>query len=95
MPDIATISSRTQGHGSFPPTGFMSCSTTLTVDGEGVLCVGDAIIPHTDGESVHGGAVAQGSSVLIVDGKPVAYVGCSTSDGDTIASGKSTVQVSG
>lgn len=95
MPDVATKSSRTTGHGSFPPTGFSSCSSLLFVDGEGVLCVGDSIIPHSDGETVHGGSVANGSSVLYADGKPVAYVGCSTTDGDTIANGKSVLQVNG
>lgn len=93
MPDVATKSSVTQGHGSFPPTGFTSASSTLFVEGEGVLCVGDSIIPHTDGEHVHGGSITKGSSVLVVDGKPVAYVGCNISCGDKIATGKSVLDV--
>lgn len=95
MPAVATLASVTTGHPPFPPTGFTSGDPTVTVNGQPVLTVGSSMIPHTDGESIHGGSIVQGSSVFFVNGKPVAYVGCATSCGDIVATGDPTVTVSG
>ena len=78
MPNIVTqTTGLTNGHDGCAPVSPTSASSLLTVNGSGVVCVGDSFAVHSNGESYppHTGIVTTGSSLVSVDGKPVALVG--------------------
>ncbi len=89
MADIAVQSSTTSGDCGSGSTSFQTPSqNVMKVNGQLVVCVGDNIIPHG-----HDGTVIQGSSVMKINGRPVAFVSCAIDCGDKIATGDATVQV--
>lgn len=80
------------GHGAFAPrAGSINGSADVIINGHGALRVSDAWPLHSDGDSVHGGTQATGSSTVYVNGLPLARIGDAISDGDAVASGSSDV----
>ena len=60
---------------------------TVTVGGQPIARLGDAVAPH--GSGPHGGSVlASGSATVLAGGQPVARMGDIASCGHPIASGK-------
>lgn len=60
---------------------------TVTVGGQPIARLGDAVTPH--GSGPHGGSViASGSATVLAGGQPVARIGDIASCGHPIASGK-------
>lgn len=101
MPDIATVAtSQHAGHDSCGPTRGASGQAKVTVNGSPVMCVGDTFIPHGPcgdpyNHPVHTPTISQGSSIVDVDGKPVAFVGCQVACPlpNSITSGDSLVDI--
>lgn len=82
MPDIAVIGSVSTGHDTCGPATAIEGSPTMFVNGKAVVRVGDRFSAHSgDGYGSHNGIVSEGSSIVFVDDKPVAFVGCAIADG--------------
>lgn len=63
---------------------------TVTVGGQPIARLGDAVTPH--GTGIHGGSVlATGSATVFAGGQPVSRIGDIASCGHPIASGNVTV----
>lgn len=93
MPAVALKSSKSSGHGCFPPTGVASTPVKKTkINGEFPL-VNDSsclFVSHVCGNTTHAGAtrsVSSGASKTFIEGKPAARIGDDISCGDAIAKG--------
>lgn len=77
MPSIATMATSIQpGHDKCPPTPAASGEPLMTVNGSPVMCISHQFQEHSYGDhKVHTPTIAQGSSVVFVNGKPVAFDG--------------------
>lgn len=84
MPSIATMAKSTEpGHDNCPPTGAASGQDLVTVNGSPVMCISDTFSGHSCGDPFnhpyHVPTIAQGSSVVSVNGKPVSFNGANIS----------------
>ena len=91
----------TNGHDGCPPVSPAESSDLVTVNGSGVVCVGDHFEVHSNGDHYppHSGVVTTGSSIVTINGQAVALVG-SVVDGSCpsshmIVEGDSLVDISG
>lgn len=85
MPIIAPITSMTAGIPCTPHM-LMQGSPTVVAQGLAVGRVGDAAVPqrYHGAKKPHGTAVATGSSTVLTNGIPTAYVGSQMTCGDVI-----------
>ena len=81
MPSIATMTKSIQpGHDSCPPTPAASGEPLVTVNGSPVMCLQNSFASHgCKSHSPHTPVIAQGSSVVSINGKPVSFDGASIS----------------
>lgn len=86
---IATIGSKTSGHGGFHPTTVIGGSSDVFCNGKGIARIGDPVAVHTNGKSSHSSVIAKGASNVYVNGRPLARIGDHTTCGDTIIEGSS------
>lgn len=77
MPSIATMATSIQpGHDKCPPTPAASGEPLMTVNGSPVMVLDNTFVDHScDSHKIHTPTIAQGSSVVFVNGKPVAFDG--------------------
>ena len=93
---IATIGSMSTGHADFPARNTVQGSSNVFAEGAGVHRVGDTWVTHCNSQGVcHDGSTSKGSATVYCNGKQVARIGDPISCGDTIATGKATVNVGG
>lgn len=68
------------GHGCFAPTPCIKASTNVMTNKRGAMRVGDMFVVHCCGLSCHQPILAQGSSKVIINGRPAGrmtdMVGC-------------------
>lgn len=96
MAKIATITSISTGHGSWPSRRTVGGSSNVFAEGLGVHRVGDSWVVHCNSSNeCHTGATSTGSSNVYCNGRKVARMGDSISCGDRIATGRDTVRVGG
>lgn len=94
MGKIATITSKSTGHGSWPSRVTENGSKNVYANGLGVHRVGDGWQIHCNAEGIcHGGATSSGSSTVFCNNRPVARVGDPISCGDSIATGRNDIEV--
>lgn len=98
MPDIATVGlSQQRGHDGCGPTVGVTGDSLVTVNGRAVMVVGSSFASHGCGDhSSHTPVVAEGSSIMFINGQPVAYVGAKVGNcpaDNTIANGDNLVSV--
>ena len=84
MPSIATMATSTQpGHDNCPPTPAASGEPLVTINGSPIMCVSHQFQGHSCGHPFnhpyHVPTIAQGSSVVSINGKPVSFDGASIS----------------
>lgn len=81
MADIATVAtSRQPGHDACAPTNFTASQTIVTVNGSPVLVVGDKAGPHgCDDHGTHTPVIAQGSTIVSINGQAVSFDGAAIS----------------
>lgn len=92
MPEITRLGDMTAGHDGFPPRPSIEASEDVFVEGIGAVRVGDAYAIHCNSTpTCHDGRLAEGSSTVFVNGKPVGRVGDPVDCGDTVAFGATTV----
>ena len=81
-----------------PPPGTVLAVRTVTVNGQPVATVGDKILPHGNPKvqplCVTGSLIVTGMPNILVNGRPVAFVGSVCNCGHLIATGIPTVLVS-
>ena len=93
---IATIGSMSTGHADFPARNTVRGSANVFAEGQGVHRVGDSWVTHCNAEGTcHEGSTSSGSTTVFCNGKQVARIGDPISCGDTITTGKATVNVGG
>ena len=74
---------------------LLTVASTVMCEGKPVVLHPSQITPHTDFTGIHNSATTtQGSSTIIVEGRPVVYVGAGATCGHSIATGSLTVFVS-
>lgn len=87
MPSIVRVGDYTTGHGCHPGRPCITGASTVFANGKAVHRVGDAQDTHCCGSDCHDSVtVGQGRQVF-VEGKEIAFVGYSTTCGDTLAQG--------
>lgn len=94
MSGVATMTSSTSGHITWPPTTIIQGMGTVIVEGLPATGIGMAGIPHVSTAfpfPPHPVAIAMGSGTVIGEGIPIARLGDSCACGDTIAMGSGTV----
>lgn len=97
---VATMAtSKNAGHDNCAPTSATSGNDLMEINDSPVMCIGDMYALHSCGKpyehAPHTPTIAEGSEILEVDGKPVAFVTCKVSCPmpNTVASGDDTVLV--
>lgn len=98
---VATVKTATNaGHDACGPTKGAKGNELLEINDSPVMCVGDPFEDHGPcgdpfNHPRHTPTIAEGSEILEVDGKPVAFVTCKVSCPmpNTVASGDDTVLV--
>jgi len=83
----ARLGDTCSGHGCFPPRPSTSGSSLLFINGKPALRAGDSFAVHTCGDDAHAGTVVYGSSILFVEGAPLALIGSPVSCGSVVAEG--------
>ncbi len=68
---VSAAGDQSMGHG-FSPSGITPTQATVLVGGKAAHVVGDVILPHVLGNSVHGGSIAQASTTVFANSKGVA-----------------------
>lgn len=86
MAESATIVAKTAGIDG-PSTYIMQGSPDTVFQGLAASRVGDAALPHIryGSKRPHGTSIATGSSRVLINGIPAAYVGSAMTCGDVIA----------
>lgn len=96
MPAAARKSDTCTGHADYPSRPSVQGSPDVFLEGLAALRQGDAWAVHCNPEPLcHGGAQADGSSTVFVNGRPLARIGDSVSCGSSVATGASTVFAGG
>ena len=94
--DIATITSMSTGHADFPARSTNDGSKNVFAESLGVHRVTDSWVTHCNPDGVcHDGSTSSGSKTVFCNGLQIARIGDSISCGDSIATGRNTVQVGG
>lgn len=84
------------GHDACPPTGLITASSNVFINGKGAGRVGDSYAAHgCIVHPSHSGVVASGSSSVFINGQPAARIGDSVSCGGTVAEGSPNVYIGG
>lgn len=86
MSAVTRLGDITTGHDGFPPRPSVSASSTVFVNGLGVVRMGDSYAGHP-----HPGSLSSGSSTVFIEGKACGRIGDSVSCGDTVAVGSGNV----
>lgn len=82
MPDIAVIGSMSSGHDECPPVPAITGSDLMSVNDKPVVRIGDRFQTHAcPNHDPHSGIVTTGSSIVSIEGIPVAFVGCQIGGG--------------
>lgn len=98
MPDIATVGlSQQRGHDGCGPTVGETGSSLMLVNGREVMTVTSTFVGHScEHHGWHVPTVVAGSSVMFVEGQPVAYAGAEVGNcpaGNEIVNGDDLVSV--
>lgn len=91
---VAGVGDLSTGHGTYPPSQAVTGSPTVTVNGKGIVRVGDAYAPHCNTippYDCHSGVVVSGSTSVTANGIPIALPGSPISCGDTVGPGSPNV----
>lgn len=76
------------GHGDFPPRGNSEADDYLVVNGRPVHCKGHGWSSHCNPIPVcHGSVLADGSALMMVNGRAVGRVGDPVACGGSVAEG--------
>lgn len=96
MPVVATITSMTAGTTCVPHFVLAGSENTIA-QGLAISRVGDNALPerYHSAKHPHGTAIATGSSSVLVNGIPAAYVGSGMTCGDIIGSSPANTVVIG
>lgn len=78
---------RTAGHGTAEPTKLISSKQDLVyINGKKVLVNGDKIVPHNyKDDPPHNGSIVAETSLVFINGVPVAKIGDWISCGDMVS----------
>lgn len=78
---------RTAGHGSAEPTSLVSTKQSLVhINGKPALVSGDEIIPHNyEDDPPHRGSINAETTLVFINGVPVAKIGDWISCGDMVS----------
>lgn len=91
MSGVVRLGDTCSGHDGFPSRPVISASSNVTVNGLGVVRLGDQWAVHTDGNTTHDGVSSTGSSSVFVNGLGIVTIGNSISCGSTCIEGSSNV----
>nr|DAG77000.1 MAG TPA: Baseplate wedge protein [Caudoviricetes sp.] len=96
MSQATRLGDKDTGHDACPPTGLITASSDVLINGMGAARVGDIYAPHgCSVHAAHSGAISSGSSTVFINGKPAARVGDSVSCGGAVAEGSPNVFIGG
>jgi len=95
MPAVARLGDTCTGHGCFPPRANDEASPDVFVNSLGAHRVGDHWQTHCCGPSCHDSVLANGSSTVFVNGKPLGRIGDAIACGSAVASGSGNVFAGG
>lgn len=93
MPLISRQGDLTSGHSCFPPTPPANWSSTVTVNGKGVILKGCSIVPHCC-PGCHSGTY-NGDHSVSIEGRSVQCQGDPVTCGDKLAQHSPDVSVDG
>lgn len=92
MPAVTRLGDLCTGHADWPPRPSIEASSTVKVNGIGVVRVGDAYAIHCNSEpECHGGVLAAGSATVYVEGRQLGRIGDPVSCGSSVAQGSHNV----
>lgn len=84
------------GHDACPPTGLITASADVLINGKGAGRVGDSYAAHgCKDHPSHSGVISAGSSTVFINGKPAGRIGDPVSCGGTVAEGSGDVFIGG
>lgn len=99
MPSASHSSSKSSGHGPYPPQSVdSSAASTVYVNNKLAGSVGDSFTNHNKGGSSpnsHDGSISSGSSTVFIQGSPAGRVGDNVGCGGAVVSGSGNVFIGG
>lgn len=96
MPKATRHGDNDTGHDACPPTGLISASADVFINGKGAGRKGDAYAPHgCIVHPSHSGIVSGGSATVYINGRPAARIGDAVSCGGSVAVGSPNVLIGG
>lgn len=96
MAKATRLGDNDSGHDACPPTGLVTASSNVYINGKGAGRVGDSYSPHSCIEHPpHVGHIASGSSTVFINGRRAGRVGDAVDCGGSVAQGSENVLVGG
>lgn len=95
MPAVSRKGDTCTGHAGFPPRPSTAGSPNVFINGIAAHRQGDSWASHCNPNSCHGSVLANGSSTVFVNGKPLARIGDPVACGSTVATGSGNVFAGG
>ncbi len=94
MPQATRLGDLDTGHDACPPTGLVTASSNVIINGKGAGRVGDTYAPHgCIVHTPHSGSIASGSGTVFINGRSAGRVGDPVSCGGSVAQGSNNVYV--
>lgn len=95
MPSVTRFGDWCSGHGCWPPRPAITASTDVFVNQKGAVRVGDGYAVHCCKSKCHPGNLAQGSSSVFVNGRPLGRIADWVNCGSVAAQGSPNVFAGG
>lgn len=96
MPAQTRLGDVDTGHDACAPTGLVTASPNVLINGKGAGRLGDSYAPHgCVDHPPHSGVISSGSATVFINDKPAGRIGDSVSCGGSVAQGSDNVFIGG